>query len=100
MRRIDQAARRWILERASGGEVFTNDVARHFKISMRSAAGRLTKLRNQGLIEAVSVKQHARIGSEITDEGRAVLLRGDAIVRRAQFNFKPICRALGEGMRL
>lgn len=100
MTKFDRKVRKWILEQArDSGQVFTSDVVRHFDLSIDSGAKRLKSLRATGHLVAGDVGDRGCFGNEITELGLA-LLRDDGAPTVRRWNFKPICQALGEGMRL
>ena len=98
---FDEVVRRWALTRArDDATVYTSDVATRFNLTAESAAKRLLGLRDRGYLAACEVKEHYRLGNEITELGLAYLAREIEPPVTRRWDCLALCVALREGMLL
>jgi hypothetical protein len=100
-RAFDEVVRTWALTRARDDAiVYTSDLATRFNLTTESAVKRLQGLRDRGYLAACEVKEHYRLGNEITELGLAYLAREIEPPVTRRWDCMALCVALREGMLL
>ena len=98
---FDEVVRCWALDRARvDGVVYTSELAARFALTTESASKRLLGLRDRGYLAACEVKEHYRLGNEITELGLAYLAREIEPPVTRRWDCLALCVALREGMLL